>query len=240
MLPLLDKPPLHLAIIVARDSPMTVDCPPERRGIDDSFEAVKRKLALQVYTWQAYTAEQMRRHRFGRRAFRLDEVPHSDHQRTLTALPKIHILQSQRSVQEFRDKDNAQQYQGAKRGGAMLDFVNEILDSPACPPELRHGTGAHVACLTLDAQWDAQSRLLRAHAAVGFGGPGPGRKVGVMGSHWIHAAPLDLEEVTMRFLDTRATDERHCVNDLGECGTNWETLNIGKIGKLPQCARISC
>lgn len=53
-----------------------VDAPPgphrdsfKRGGVDE----VARRFALQAYMWQAFTAEQMRRHGLGRRAFNLDD-----------------------------------------------------------------------------------------------------------------------------------------------------------------------
>lgn len=48
-----------------------------------------------------------------------------------------------------------------------------------------------------------------------------------MGSHWLWSAPSSLEQVTPAFLDEEPTDENCCVNDLNECSTAWETLNIG-------------
>lgn len=41
------------------------------------------------------------------------------------------------------------------------------------------------------------------------------------------AAPSRLEYVTPAFLDEERTDEACVVNDLNECPTAWETLNIG-------------
>jgi hypothetical protein len=189
----------------------------------------------------------MYRHGLGRRIYRLDEYDQPKTVPNIADLPKIHVLRSSKTMKELREKDNAQQYQGAKHGGAMLDvraphhfrlygidrptqFALDCLRSKECPPELRDGQGAHVACLTLDTQWDPSIRLIRAHAAVGFGGPGMGHKAGVMGSHWIHSAPVSLEEVTARFLDTTATDER--VRAPEQCSileTEWDPFSTASM-----------
>lgn len=75
--PLLQLPPLHLAILVARDSPLLIDCPPAKMGALSSahgtLDAAVAKLRMTAYMWQAVTAESMRHMGLGRRSFRLDE-----------------------------------------------------------------------------------------------------------------------------------------------------------------------
>ncbi|CDS82189.1 related to RSC2-member of RSC complex [Sporisorium scitamineum] len=204
-----------------------VDTPPGPRR--EAFRAggvaeVKRRVALQAYLWQAFHAEQMRRHGMGRRAFQLDdEASFAQGERSLELLPRVHLLKSRRTMREFRDPENAQQKHNARNGGAMHAFAAEALEDPSTPQELRWSP---VAVLTLDSIYDPKMRLLRAHGAIGAGGPGS-LSHGVMGSHWLWAAPRSLSEVTSAFLDTEATDESCCVNDLNECPTAWQTLNIG-------------
>ncbi|KAJ1029553.1 hypothetical protein NDA13_002799 [Ustilago tritici] len=191
---------------------------------------VKRRVALQAYLWQAFHAEQMRRHGMDRRAFQLDDTyydpsPGSSAQgeHALELLPRIHLLRSNRTLREFRDPDNAQQYPNARNGGAQHQFAVEALQDPSTPQELRWSP---VAVLTLDTIYDPRMRLIRGHAAVGAGASGQ-LSHGVMGSHWLWAAPSSLDAVTAAFLDTERTDESCCVNNLRECETAWQTLNIG-------------
>ncbi|GAC96204.1 zinc metalloproteinase [Pseudozyma hubeiensis SY62] len=204
-----------------------VDTPPGPRR--EAFKAgglheVKRRIALQAYLWQAFHSEQMRRHGMGRRAFQLDdEASFAQGERSLELLPRVHLIKSRRTLREFRDPENAQQKPNARNGGAMHAFAAEALEDPSTPRELHWSP---VAVLTLDTIWDPKMRLLRAHGAVGAGGPGS-LSHGVMGSHWLWAAPRSLDQVTAAFLDTEATDESCCVNDLDECPTAWQTLNIG-------------
>lgn len=131
----------------------------------------------------------------------------------------------------------------------MHEFATEALNHPSAPPCFRNPNGAYVAVLTIDAHWDPTQKLLLAHAALGAGGPvSPGNKIGVFGSHSCWSWPRSLPEVVPAFLDctdvvsgqTRmltgvnanvtTQDERHVVNDLGNIGTAWETLNVGHGG----------
>ena len=79
--PLLQTPPLHLAIMVAKDSPLLVDCPPAKFGAfstaHSSLDAAVAKFRTTALMWQAQTAEDMRMKSLGRRSFRLEEVQNS-------------------------------------------------------------------------------------------------------------------------------------------------------------------
>jgi Putative peptidase family len=196
-----------------------VDAPPgEQKERLRHLEEVQQRFALQAYLWQAFHAEQMRRMGLGRRTFALDDA-HSDQREgagDISSFPKVHILISNRTVSEIRNPDNAQQYKGAKNSGAQHEFAGEVLRDPSrCPPELLQNPTAPISILTLDTMWDPQRKLLRGHAALGSADPG-GRSYGVMGSHWLWAAPSSLQEVTSAFNNTQLTDTSFCVNDLGE------------------------
>ncbi|KAK9894192.1 hypothetical protein P389DRAFT_198278 [Cystobasidium minutum MCA 4210] len=231
--PLAQNPPLHLVILAASDSPLTIDCPPERRGHQDTYDALVAKFQLWAYMCQAFTAEQCRRNDLGRRPFALEEYDGPDNIESYPAKikrrrPYVHFIRSTHSLQEFRSRDCAQQCKNAKRAGAMHEFATEALNHPSAPPCFRNPNGAYVAVLTIDAHWDPTQKLLLAHAALGAGGPvSPGNKIGVFGSHSCWSWPRSLPEVVPAFLDCTDVDERHVVNDLGNIGTAWETLNVG-------------
>lgn len=76
--PLLQLPPLHLAVLVAKDSPLLIDCPPAKFGAissaHNSLDATIAKFRTTALMWQALTAEDMREKGLGRRSFRLAEV----------------------------------------------------------------------------------------------------------------------------------------------------------------------
>jgi hypothetical protein len=107
-LPLLQNPPLHLAIVLAKDSAGDFEGPVNQpNGID---EAVKR-LRMAGYLWQAYTAEQLYR-TFGspingvsaRRCFRMEEEWIED---TLSlqetevwrSTAKVHVVRSHLTIE---------------------------------------------------------------------------------------------------------------------------------------------
>ena len=73
-LPLISSPPLHLCILVAKDSPETYDASPERvQKEGNTLATAIRKFRMAAYLWQAFTAEQMNRNGFGRRCYRYEE-----------------------------------------------------------------------------------------------------------------------------------------------------------------------
>src|SRR5690242_8225578 len=74
-LPLTHSPPLQLAIILGSDSPGTYDAPPSRMQTEgNSLDLAVKKFRMAAYLWQAFTGEQMKRHGFGRRCFRLEDA----------------------------------------------------------------------------------------------------------------------------------------------------------------------
>lgn len=112
--PLNQNPPLHLVILAASDSPLTIDCPPERRGQQDTYDALVAKFQLWAYMCQAFTAEQFRRDEMGRRPFALEEYEGPDNiesypARSKRRRPHVHFIRSTHSLQEFRSRDCAQQ-----------------------------------------------------------------------------------------------------------------------------------
>lgn len=112
--PLSHNPPLHLVILAASDSPLSIDCPPERRGQQDTYDAIVAKFQLWAYMCQAFTAEQCRRNDLGRRPFALEEYDGPDNIETFPAKgkrrrPYVHFVRSTHSLSEFRSRNCAQQ-----------------------------------------------------------------------------------------------------------------------------------
>lgn len=119
-IPLLQTPPLHLAIMIAKDSPLLIDCPPFKRGAISSahsdLDAAINKFRMNAYMWQALTAEDMRTKGRGRRSFRLEEEwttetlsrdflqasleSSTSHMRSTA---KIHLVRSEKTVAELCD-----------------------------------------------------------------------------------------------------------------------------------------
>ncbi|CAG8583018.1 1795_t:CDS:2 [Paraglomus occultum] len=233
-LPLLQNPPLHLAILVAADSDFVIDAPTEKRKSGDAgLESVKEKLRCAGYLWQAFTAEQMHRNGFGRRVFRLYEEwqpdTMSNQETSLRETAKIYIIRTKYTKEELLDPDRAQQYKrppgtpNPKKKDLFAIFMEALRDYG--PPFDRQ---CYVAGLILDSHYDPAMDLIRGHAALGGGADHI--RLGIFGSHLTHAWPRCLEQVVSCFQDdTNITQD--LANDNGESYTWWKCCNIG-IGAM--------
>ncbi|GBB83528.1 hypothetical protein RclHR1_10220012 [Rhizophagus clarus] len=227
--PLLQNPPLNLAILVAKDSKEIIDAPEEKeKSGENKLESVKAKLRCAAYLWQAFTAEQMSRNEFGRRVFRLDEEwtedTISNQNPGLRQTARIHIIRSSYTLKQILDPDIAQQ--NPNRVDGKKDLYSIFMDSLqeyGAPFDKQ----CYVAGLILDTHYDTSPNMgfVRGHAALG-GGWGNIR-LGIFGSHLTHAWPRHLEEVVSCFQDNTITDETRLSNDSGESGTWWRCCNIG-------------
>jgi hypothetical protein len=231
--PLLQNPPLHLAIIVGSDTPGKYDDVP---GCPEppTIETAAKRLRMAGYLWQAYTAAEMHAHGMKGRTFRLDEgwlpdtLTRVDTKRRSTA--KVRVLRSKYSAGYIRDPAKAQQNK-EKGGGAVKGLFDIAIEAIKDDPELapRGGEKVHVAAMILDACWDARKGLITGHAALGSENAG-GIALAIFGSHSVFAWPGCLENVVPAFNDPRPVDTRHCGVDV-EGKTYWMAANVG-IGIL--------
>ena len=245
MLPPTSSPPLQLAILVAKDSPETFDAMPariEREGND--LDLAVRKFRMAAYLWQAFTAEQMFRNRLGRRAFRFEEewtLGSSTYRDadlcTMRSEAKVHIIRTDKTVEEIRDLDKAQQYHKATKKNALFDVAAEAVKNYFKPLP---GQKQYVSVLILDAHWDTEAKTIRGHAALG-GSAGANLQLAVFGSHCLQSYPASFEEVVPAFTDCTPTDTNHVANDCNQAGSSWEAANIGigahlhEVGHLFGC-----
>ena len=243
-IPLLQFPPLHLAIMVAKDSPLLIDCPPSKRGGFSSAHAdldgAIAKLRMTAYMWQALTAEDMRSKGLGRRSFRFDEewavdtlsrdflqAKYDDSLESESAMrstAKIHIVRSSRTTSELRDAQIAQQNPSARRKNDLFDYFLDALKEAGGP--FTSSARPIVAGLILDSHYSPTRNLILAHAALGCSNP-KGISLGMFGSHLTYSWPRFLEEVPACLTDTRPPGDK-VGNDNGECGTMWEACSIGQ------------
>ncbi|KAI0053253.1 hypothetical protein FA95DRAFT_1552769 [Auriscalpium vulgare] len=243
-LPLLHVPPLHLAIMVAKDSQQRMDCPPEKAATPthNDLEAAKKKMRTWAYMCQAFTAEEMRKNGFGRRSFRLDEewaqdtLSTVDDDPTFRVTAKIHVVKTEHTMAQLRDPHRAQQNPNANQSGALYDIFHEALKSYGGPFQVfsGEGEGPVVAGHIFDSHFNPKLNLITAHAALGgTGGPHSKVHLGMFGSHTHWAWPRNIEEIVPALLDaTRVTSRSLVGNDNGECGTFWETCCIGQGAAL--------
>ncbi|OCK76071.1 hypothetical protein K432DRAFT_385710 [Lepidopterella palustris CBS 459.81] len=247
-IPLLQYPPLHLAIMVAKDSPLLIDCPPHKRGGFSSahadLDSAIAKLRMTAYMWQALTAEDLRAKGLGRRSFRFDEEWAVDTlsreflqarfdnsletENAMRSTAKIHIIRSSKTTRELRDAQIAQQNPSAQRKNDLFDYFLDALKEAGGP----FASSAYpiVAGLILDSHFSPSQDLILAHAALGCHNP-DGISLGMFGSHLTYSWPRFLEEVPACLTDTRPPGDK-VGNDNGECGTMWEACSIGQGAHL--------
>lgn len=228
-LPLLQNPPLFLCIFVASDSPGTFDVPPEKSH-ENTLAIATEKLRMAGYLWQAFCGEQMYRHGFGRRTFRLDEswLPDTVMGGGTNALVRqtatVHIIRSRYSLKEIRDPSRAQQ--SPHRRDDVQDLWSIFLEDLQTHPRFASQDNYIVAGLVLDAHWDVKSQVILGHAALG-GGSGD-KRLGIFGSHLTHAWPRNIHEVVPCMMNATKTDTRYVADDANESGEWWRAHNIGK------------
>ena len=226
-LPVLQNPPLHLAVMLAADSKGTFDCPPETLAKEgNSLAKGIEKVRMAGYLFQAFTGEQMHRHGLGRRVFRLEEEWQPDTLSSQETTPqplrhtaKVHVIRSSKTREELLHPELAQQNSSGGKTGDLYGIAIEALIAYGAPFD----RPCYVSVLLMDSHWDGQ--LIRGHAALG-GGAGQ-IQLGIFGSHSLHAWPSCFENVVSAFHDTTLTDPRYVGNDANESGSNWEATNIG-------------
>lgn len=239
--PILEDPPIHFVLLVAKDSPGMFDAPP---GQPNTIPEAVRKLRLASYLMASFTQEQMSRNSCGMRTFRPFEAEEpctvsaydkygASHKRWTT---HVHVIKLDKTVAEVRDPDVAQQNSSAKRSGDLYGMAADALRTYGGP--FTQGF-SQAACIFLDTHWDPQRKLVLGHAALG--GNAGNVRLAIFGSHGMHAWPSCLEELPTRFMDTTPTDTRVVANDANQSGTHWEALNVSmgafmhEIGHLLGC-----
>ncbi|KAE8382517.1 putative peptidase family-domain-containing protein [Aspergillus bertholletiae] len=239
-IPLLQVPPLHLAVLVAKDSPLLIDCPPAKYGAisttHSTIEAAVSKLRMSAYMWQALTAEDFRQKGLGRRAFRLEEewspntTVQTSHQATpgtsslMGAVPKVHIIRSDKTVAELRDANVAQQNPHGRDRDALHRYFEAALAKSG--PPFESSCRPVVAGLILDAHYSAQKSMILGHAALGCHKP-DGISLGIFGSHLTYSWPRFIEEVPACLADMTPTGDT-VGNDNGECDTMRGACFVGQ------------
>ncbi|KAI5859916.1 putative peptidase family-domain-containing protein [Durotheca rogersii] len=230
MVPPTNSPPLQLAILVAKDSPGVFDAVPARVAREgNNLETAIRKFRIAAYLWQAFTAEQMWRNKFGRRVFRFEEEwttgtsNYRDRELgTMRSEARIHVIRSDKTLAEIRDLERAQQNPKATKQGELFSIAADAVKNyfKSLP-----GQTQYVSVLILDSHWDTASKTITGHAALG--GNSGDLHLGIFGSHCLQSYPTSFEEVVPAFTDCTPTDTNFVANDCNECGSSWEAANLG-------------
>ncbi|KAH0551722.1 hypothetical protein GP486_007061, partial [Trichoglossum hirsutum] len=235
MVPLTSAPPLHLAIVLAKDSPGTFDAVPERiQREGNELELAVRKFRMAAYLWQAFTGEQMFRNRLGRRCFRFEEewqegtLSHRDRGNgQMRNEAKIHIIRTDKTLHEMRDISSAQQHDGAKQENELFNIALRAVEKHFNPLP---GQRRYVSVLLIDSHWDKQTGTITGHTSFGGSGGSDGGgdvQLAIFGSHALQSYPSSVEEVVPAFSDCTRTDTNYVANDCNNSGSSWEAAVMG-------------
>ncbi|RKO86426.1 putative peptidase family-domain-containing protein [Blyttiomyces helicus] len=226
--PQMQNPPLTLVILVGKDSPLVFDVPNHKKDQATLDQAIRR-LRMNAYMWQAFTAEQMVRNGFGRRTFRLNEelakdtIFDTDHPDALRMTAKVHIVRALVTTAEIQGLDSDKKPLFGKHypNPDLYDITLKALAAHGAPFD----RPCYVAGLLLDSRWDPASNATRGHVALG-GGSGHVR-LGIFGSHLTHAWPAYLGEIEKCLLDNTPNDLTRTANDNGESDPSYKAFCIG-------------
>lgn len=225
--PLTQNKPIHLCLLVAKDSPLKYDSPASqiKKEGGNGIELAIKKLRVGARLMQSFTDEQILRNGFGRRTIPFVEEYTMDTEfRQSTGMRnniKIHVITLDKTTKEIRDHNVAQQNSKGTNTGALFSWAMEGLRNfggPFNPIQ----KPAQAACIYLDTHWDG--KLITGHAALG-GGDG-NIKLAIFGSHGIYSWPTCMEDVVPYFFDATKTSLREVANDCNECGSHWECLTV--------------
>lgn len=224
-------PPLQLAILVAKDSSETFDCVPARAEKDgNGLSTAIRKYRTASYLWQAFLAEQMRRHGMGPRCFTFEEewLRSTSHMQdrengVMRSEARVHVVRLDKTVAEIRQLDSAQLFNVAAEG--LVDYFKPM------PGEKRY-----VSALILDTHWDRESKSIRGHVSRGdsFGD----LDLALFGSHCLQSYPSGLDEVWLSMEDCTRTDPDLLANEDNCTGSSWEAATFGIAGHLREIGRM--
>ncbi|RYP36844.1 hypothetical protein DL767_003234 [Monosporascus sp. MG133] len=233
--------------MVAKDSPLLIDCPPQKRGAittaHSTLDSAVLKLRMTAYMWQALTAEDLREKGLGRRSFRLDEewgvdtttmnssYVQSDRMNArMGSVAKVHIVRSEKTVAQLRDVGVAQQNHSGNKRYELQRYFEHALAEHGHP--FVSASLPVVAGLILDSHYSMTEGLILAHAALGHHNP-DGLSVGIYGSHTTYAWPRFLEEVPACLLDMTRTGDT-VGNDKGLCTTMQGACSLGQLAMLQE------
>ncbi|KAK4199482.1 putative peptidase family-domain-containing protein [Triangularia verruculosa] len=222
--PILQTPPLHLAILVAKDSPLLIDCPSAKFGhvssAHSSLNAAIAKLRVAAYMWQALAADNLYWEGLPRRSFRIEEEFGPDtlsrqaqqnsfgkHQ-IMDSVPRIHIIRTEKTVAQLRDveaeleaaKSDELRQKRHKDLYRVISKAVKISDGP-----LHSNNKPVVAALVLDAHFN--ENLGRTFPDAQFSiHKSEGLSVAMFGSQSTYSWPRFVDEIPDCLLDPTPVD----------------------------------
>lgn len=244
-IPLLQTPPLYLAVMVAKDSPLLIGCPPSTQvphtSAHSSLHAALAKLRMTAYMWQALIADDLYHLGLGRRAFRLEEdwsvdtvsrhyLPLHGGDSAMHSTAKIHLVRVDKTVAELHSMSMAPLGAPAEQRHALREVFTDALKKQ----DIKFADCANplVAGLILDSHYSPEQKTIFGYTAQGHHSP-DGLSIGVMSAHLAHAWPRFIEEVTNCLLNTDSLGVSVNNGD-GACKSMWEACAFGQNRFLHQ------
>lgn len=228
-----ENKPIHLCVVIGRDSDGRYDMPSYKlnRGEVANLDTAIQRLKVAGRMMQAFTQDEFHRLGLSNRSFQFIEEStnrqtvfgYNQDSATSHTEVKVHVLRSPKTVEELRNPDYAQQYQGAKDNGFLFSHAIDLINnSDLIKPYREKNTAIQCAVMYLDSTWNG--KFISTHAALG-GGTGE-VKMAIFGSHGLHSYPLTFAQIVPSFLDDHKLSKKEVANDADQCGTSWECLNI--------------
>lgn len=240
--PILEDPPVHYCLMVAKDSPLTFDSPRYKKDKEgNGLDQAVAKMRMLAYMHASFTQEQMLRNGFGLRTFRPyeefepDSLSNRDQEKQRPTV-HVHVVRMDRTVAEIQDPDVAQQNHNAKRSGDLFGWAADALQKYGGPFTRPF---SQAACIYLDTHWDKANHLITGHAALG--GNVGNLRLAIFGGHALHTWPKNFEDLVPCLMDSTRTDTNEVANDASESGTSLENLCVSQgafmheVGHLLGC-----
>ena len=231
-LPLVHSPPLHLAILIGKDSPGTFDSSPEKAQKEgNDLSSAIRKYRMAANLWQAFASESMYRNGFGRRCFRLEEEYQQGtlSKRDMETMQmrneaKIHVVRSNKTVSEIRDLGVKKEYESSNRLNDLFGFAMDEMRWYFGP---QHGQTYHVAVLLLDNHWVFKTETITGN--IKLSGGDESLRIALSGSHALHSYPTCIEDIIPAFTDCSKRESMHRSSTAyGDSDVSWQAASSGK------------
>lgn len=228
-----ENKPIHFCVVLGKDSNGSYDMPRYKlqRGEVANLDTAIQRLKVAGRLMQAFTQDEFHRLGLSNRSFPfVEEIQNSQRvfgynmdSPTPHKEVKIHVLRSPKTVEELRNPDYAQQYEGAKDNGFLFSHAIDLIsESDLIKPYRERGTSIQCAVMYLDSTWNGN--FITTHAALGGGSSEVA--MAVFGSHGLHSYPLTFLQVGPSFVDETRLSIKEVANDSNQCSTSWECLNI--------------
>lgn len=241
MVPPQNAPPLQLAILLAKDSPETFDTTPARAQTEgNGLDTAISKYRMAAYLWQAFTCEQMARHRMGRRSFAFEEewVTGSSHSRDrldgkMRSEARVHIIRTEKTVDQLR---NLAQLKTPVDGTNTSTLFRVVTDAVKDYFQPLPGQKKYVSVLLLDAHCDGEVKPVAGQAAAGA--LSNDLNLAIFGSQCLQSYPSSVDEIRPAFDDCSRVEADLLSRRGSSVGSSWEVANIGIGGHLRTIGRM--